>query len=49
MVHIPPNFSITALAYGKVGIELYSLLSENISSGDRVFKEFKFKKYHRDQ
>ena len=32
MVHITPHFSITAPAYGKVGVELYGMLSENVSS-----------------
>ena len=32
MVHITPHFSITAPAYGKVGIELYRMLNESISS-----------------
>ena len=32
MVHITPHFSITAPAYGKVGSEIYRLLSENISN-----------------
>lgn len=29
MVHITPHFSITAPAYGKVGVEIYALFSEN--------------------